>query len=82
MVGTIVVAVILFAVLAAIIAYLVRQKRAGKNLSCEACEMEDHCNGQCGLTQEMLDDMQQALDEHDAERKAAREQRREQKKSA
>lgn len=82
MVGTIIVGVVLFAVIAAIIASLVRKKKAGKNITCEACEWEPSCNGQCGLTQEMLDDMQQALDEHDAARKAAREQRKEEKKSA
>lgn len=70
--GNIIVGGILIAIVAAIIASMVRKHRAGKSVLCDSCEDSGTCNGHCGLTDEMLDDMRRALDEHDAKRGAAK----------
>lgn len=44
--GTIIVGVILFGVVAAIIGNMIKNKKAGKSLQC-GCGCE-HCGGQCG----------------------------------
>lgn len=66
--GNIIVGGILIAIVAAIIVSMVRKHRAGKSILCDSCEDSSTCNGHCGLTDEMLDDMRRALDEHDAQR--------------
>ncbi|MGI6535427.1 MAG: FeoB-associated Cys-rich membrane protein [Eggerthellaceae bacterium] len=66
--GNIIVGGILIAIVAAIIASMVRKHRTGKSVLCDSCEDSSTCNGHCGLTDEMLDDMRRALDEHDAQR--------------
>lgn len=66
--GNIIVGGILIAIVAAIIASMVRRHRAGKSVLCDSCEDSATCNGHCGLTDEMLDDMRRALDVHDAQR--------------
>lgn len=68
--GNIIVGGILIAIVAAIIVSMVRKHRAGKSVLCDSCEDSSTCNGRCGLTDEMLDDMRRALDEHDAKNAA------------
>lgn len=64
--GNIIVGGILIAIVAAIIAHMVRTHRAGKSVLCDGCESSEGCNGSCHLTEAMLDDMRDALDAHDA----------------
>lgn len=70
--GNIIVGGILIAIVAAIVISMVRKHRAGKRILCDGCEDSGTCNGHCSLTDEMLDDMRRALDEHDAKRGVAK----------
>ncbi|MGI6590227.1 MAG: FeoB-associated Cys-rich membrane protein [Eggerthellaceae bacterium] len=60
--GNIIVGGLLVAALAAVIASMVRKKREGKSVLCDGCESQDCCHGQCPVSQQAVDHMQQALD--------------------